>query len=154
MTQLQDAKIGGPFDEIELSSLKARDLDNRYQEASNHFLEAISDFIKIVDQKIQLMEVISSQLEKLTWIETNSNRETIQKVSAILHTCRGMLTGFKNDLKVMEVSKINKECPNSVTKFKNEVELLEENIEDTEMIFFELRNDPEFNDLDKQISEF
>lgn len=146
--------IGGASDEIEESSLKARNLDTRYQEILDHYLEAISEFTNIVDQKTQLMGAVSIQLEKLTWIETNSNNETLQKVSAILHTCKGILSGFYHDLKTMEQSKIESACPQIVSKFRNEIELLQESIEDTRMIFFDLRTDPEFNDLDRQISNF
>ncbi|GAB3016510.1 hypothetical protein GCM10027284_39470 [Cyclobacterium sediminis] len=154
MNKTLNPTIGGAFDEIGESSLKARGLDIRYQQVLNHYLDTITDLINIIDQKVQLMEVVSSQLEKLTWIETTSNNDTLQKVSSILHISRGMLSGFKNDLKAMEEGKIDQDCPSTVSKFRNEIELLEENIVDTEMIFFELRTDSDFNDLDKQISNF
>lgn len=154
MNQTLNPTIGGAFDEIEETSLKARGLNTRYQEALNHYLDTLTDFINIIDQKIQLMKLISSQLEKLTWVETNSNDETLQKVSSILHICSGMLLGFKSDLKIMEESKIEEDCPGKVSLFREEIELLEESILDTEMIFFELRTDTEFNELDKQISKF
>jgi hypothetical protein len=154
MNETLNPTIGGAFDEIGESSLTARDLDIRYQEVLNHYLDTISDFVGIIQEKIQLMEVVSSQLEKLTWVETSSNSETNLKVSSILHICRGILSGFKINLKVMEEYKIDKQFPETVSKFREEIESLEENIVDTEMIFFELRTDSEFNDLDKQISNF
>lgn len=154
MNQALNPTIGGAFDEIGESSLKARDLNNRHQEALNHYLDTITDFINVIDQKVQLMKIVSSQLEKLTWIETNSTEETLQKVSSILHICMGMLSGFKSDLKAMEESSMDNDCPKTISAFREEIELLEENILDTEMIFFELRTDTEFNDLDKQIAKF
>jgi len=154
MNEIKNHTIGGAFDEIEQSSLKAWNLDAIYQEVLDHYLEAIDDFTNVVNQKIQLMEVVSNQLEKLTWIETTSNNETIQKVSTILHTCKGILYGFDNDLKAMEKNKIESHCPNIVLRFRNKLEILEESIEDTRMIFFELRTDSDFNALDKEISMF
>jgi len=154
MNDLINPTVGDTFDEIGESSLKVRNVGTLDQERLNHYLDAICEFRGVLSEKIQLMKVVSGQLERLTLIEGELDKKATQVVSSILHISKGILTGFKNELEVIEGSKIEKLCPEKVSGFRDEVELLEESIDDTEMIFFELRTDPEFIELDKVISGF
>lgn len=152
MNEAINPTIGSAFEEIEESSLKAIYLNSRYSDITDQFLDAISDFKEIVEEKIQLIKVVNKQLEKLTWIEISSNPQTLQKVSSILHICKGMYCEFDLDLDSMVKHKIEPVCPEIVSKFRFNLEILEECIRDVKMIFFELRTDNKFNDLDKRIS--
>ncbi|WP_339902393.1 hypothetical protein [uncultured Cyclobacterium sp.] len=154
MNELINPSVGDTFDEIGESSLMVRNVGTLDKEKLNHYLDAISEFSNFLNVKIQLMKIVSSQLEKLTLIEGELDKKTTQVVSSILHISKGILTGFKKELEVIEGSNIEGLCPEKVSSFRNEVELLEESIDDTEMIFFELRADSEFLALDKIISRF
>ena len=153
MESLVNLNIGNAFEEVLKRSYELRTLESE-SKRTDEFLDSINEFKNILERKIKEIELINHLLERLTWIETEINDETLIKINGILGICNGVNLNFQDESQKIVRAELDKICPDIITKFNEQVEILEESINDVEMIFFKLRQDEEFLDLDNQLSNF
>lgn len=153
MESIANSDIRNTFDEVLKRSYELRSLESE-SKSIDEFLDSINDFKDILERKIKEIELINHLLERLTWIETEINKENLIKINGILEICKGVNLNFQDEAQKISRAELDKFCPEIITKFNSQVEILEESIHDVEMIFFNLRQDKKFKDFDDQLSKF
>lgn len=141
MNSTINPEISKTFEQVIESSFKVKSLDLN------------SDVDLLLDTINEIIEVINLSLERLTWVNEDYNENTLSKVNAIIVLCQNMYDSFSRENESLVKMKAKKLYPEALLSFQENVESLKETIDDIEFIFFKLRNDPQFLDLDSQISD-
>lgn len=151
MNSTINPEISKTFEQVIDSSFKVKSLD--LNSDVDLLLDTINKIKSFINQRNEIIEVINLSLERLTWVNEEYNENTLRKVNAIIVLCQNMYDSFFRENERLVKMKAKKLYPEALQSFQENVESLKESIDDIEFIFFKLRNDPQFLDLDSQISD-
>lgn len=151
MNSTINPEISKTFEQVIDSSFKVKSLD--LNSDVDLLLDTINEIKTFLNQRNEIIEVINLSLERLTWVNEDFNKNTLSKVNAIIILCQNMYDKFLRENERLIKMKAKKLYPEALQTFQENIESLKESIEEIEFIFFKLRNDPLFLDLDSQISD-
>lgn len=124
----------------------------RFTEAKiNFFLDAILDFKKELKEKTEEIFELTNLIEKLTWFD-DIEEECLKMINEIISLSKELRHSMVRQYATMSAIRRVNIAGAEIKDFKSSIDSLKEAYETLDLVFFELPNDTEFSELNKELS--
>lgn len=144
-------EIESTFTSVRLKSFEEKQSPFLKEKVINDFLDTISDFKRILNEKSEFLFDINNRIEKITWFD-DLDEECLMLINDLISTAKDLRTTLIRQYVLMGILRRKGIAKAEIKKFKNAVDELKETYEDLESVFFFLPKMPSFVETTKQLS--
>ena len=144
-------EIENTFSSVRSKSFEEKQSPFLKEKVINDFLDAISDFKKVLNEKSDFLFEINNRIERITWFN-DLDDECLMLINDLISTAKDLRTTLIRQYVVMGFLRNKGIAKDEIKNFKNAIDDLRETYEDLESVFFYLPQMPEFVETTKQLT--